>query len=69
MCQESSPDFWKVKVKDSTSEHNASWTTVGSTSPSTSPLRHLLSITSFRPVFSTLPPYRLCVLVHVTFTG
>ncbi|MPD02557.1 hypothetical protein E2C01_098146 [Portunus trituberculatus] len=48
-------DFWKsVEVKASTSEHNASWTTLGSTSPSTSPLRHLMSITSPRPVFFPL---------------
>ncbi|MPC93262.1 hypothetical protein E2C01_088386 [Portunus trituberculatus] len=46
------PAFWKgVEVKASTSEHNTSWTTVGFTSPSTSPLRHRISITSLRPVF------------------
>ncbi|MPC20832.1 hypothetical protein E2C01_013793 [Portunus trituberculatus] len=46
------PEFWtSVEVKASTSEHNASWNTVGSTSPSTSPLRHLISITFPRPVF------------------
>ncbi|MPC70055.1 hypothetical protein E2C01_064292 [Portunus trituberculatus] len=59
------PGFWKlVEVKASTSEHNASWTTVESTSPSTSPLRHLISITSPRPVFSTLPPYRNSINVR-----
>ncbi|MPD01798.1 hypothetical protein E2C01_097343 [Portunus trituberculatus] len=59
------PGFWKsVEVKASTSEHNASWTTVGSTSPSTSPLGHLISITSPRPVFSTLPPYRISIIVR-----
>ncbi|MPC57707.1 hypothetical protein E2C01_051694 [Portunus trituberculatus] len=37
------PDFWKsVDVKSSTSKHNASWNTMGSTSSSTSPLRHLI---------------------------
>ncbi|MPC84886.1 hypothetical protein E2C01_079638 [Portunus trituberculatus] len=58
------PDFWKsIEVKASTSEHTASWTTVGSTSPSTSPLGHLISITSPRPVFSTLPPYRISIII------
>ncbi|MPC87617.1 hypothetical protein E2C01_082487 [Portunus trituberculatus] len=46
------PDFWKiVKGKASTSEHTASWNTTEFTSPSTSPLRHLISITFPRPVF------------------
>ncbi|MPC65776.1 hypothetical protein E2C01_059912 [Portunus trituberculatus] len=46
------PAFWKgVEVKASTSEHNDSWTTMGSTSPSTSPLRHL--ITSIIPLEMT----------------
>ncbi|MPD06343.1 hypothetical protein E2C01_102149 [Portunus trituberculatus] len=46
------PAFWKsFEVKVSTSDHNASWTAVGSTSPSTSPLRHLISITSLCPFF------------------
>ncbi|MPD06822.1 hypothetical protein E2C01_102651 [Portunus trituberculatus] len=59
------PDFWKsVEVKASTSEHNASWNTVGSTSPSTLPLRHLKSIASPRPVFSTLPPYKVSIIVR-----
>ncbi|MPC09206.1 hypothetical protein E2C01_001809 [Portunus trituberculatus] len=45
------PAFWKsVAVKATTSEQNTSWTTVGYTSPSTSPLRHLISITSPRPM-------------------
>ncbi|MPC45508.1 hypothetical protein E2C01_039209 [Portunus trituberculatus] len=58
------PAFWKsVEVKASTSEHNASRTTVRSTLPSTSPLRHLISITSPRPMFSTLPPYRISIIV------
>ncbi|MPC77755.1 hypothetical protein E2C01_072220 [Portunus trituberculatus] len=58
------PDFWKsVEVKASTSEHDPSWNTVGSTSPSTSPLRHLIIITSPRPVFSTLPPFRISIIV------
>ncbi|MPC75252.1 hypothetical protein E2C01_069636 [Portunus trituberculatus] len=59
------PDFWKsVEVKASTSEHNASWNTVGSTSPSTSRLRHFISITFPCPVFSTLSPYRISVIVR-----
>ncbi|MPC61775.1 hypothetical protein E2C01_055851 [Portunus trituberculatus] len=59
------PDFWKaVKVKASTSEHNASWNTVGSTSPSNSPLRHLISITSPSSRFSTLPPYKFSITVR-----
>ncbi|MPC64840.1 hypothetical protein E2C01_058962 [Portunus trituberculatus] len=59
------PAFWKsVEVKASTSEHNAYWTTVGSTSPSTSPLQHLISITSPHPVFSTLPPYRISIILR-----
>ncbi|MPC09785.1 hypothetical protein E2C01_002403 [Portunus trituberculatus] len=59
------PYFWKsVEVKASTSEHNASWITVGSTSPSTSPLRHLINITSPRPIFSTLSPYRISIIVR-----
>ncbi|MPD02696.1 hypothetical protein E2C01_098292 [Portunus trituberculatus] len=59
------PDFWKsVEVKASTSEHTTSWTTVGSTSPSTSPLRHLISITSPHPMFSTLPPYTISIIVR-----
>ncbi|MPC49445.1 hypothetical protein E2C01_043248 [Portunus trituberculatus] len=58
-------DFWKsVEVKASTSEHTASWTTLGSTSPSISPLRHLITITSPRPVFSTLPTYRISIIVR-----
>ncbi|MPC09425.1 hypothetical protein E2C01_002037 [Portunus trituberculatus] len=45
------PDFWKsVEVKASTSEHNASWTIVGSTSPNTSPLRHLISVYERTPI-------------------
>ncbi|MPC69686.1 hypothetical protein E2C01_063916 [Portunus trituberculatus] len=59
------PAFFKsVEVKASTSEHNASWNTVGFTSPSTSPLRHLISSTSPRPVFPTLPPYRIIIIVR-----
>ncbi|MPC70149.1 hypothetical protein E2C01_064388 [Portunus trituberculatus] len=59
------PDFWKaVEVKASTSEHTASWNTVGSTSPTTSPLQHLIIITAPRPAFSTLPPYRISIIVR-----
>ncbi|MPC90239.1 hypothetical protein E2C01_085215 [Portunus trituberculatus] len=64
-------DLWKsVEVKASTSEHNASWNTVGFTSPSTSPLRYLISFTSPRPVFfSTLPPYKISIIVRYCAVG
>ena len=43
---------WKsVEVKASLSVNTASWTTVGFTSTSPSPLRHLISITPPRPFF------------------
>ncbi|MPC94100.1 hypothetical protein E2C01_089252 [Portunus trituberculatus] len=64
------PDFWKaVEVKASTSEHTVSWNTVGSTSPSISPLRHLISIPFLRPVFPHCLHLGLVLLLGIVKLG